>query len=105
MDTPYLRALDALTHESDPSAQIKLFAEQTKVSDRANLSVHPSWTPFNTHLSLPKQPTDEEFRFPFDPSEDFTCMSSPSTAAQVSVHRRPELSEKPSHVWIYAPRC
>jgi serine/threonine protein kinase len=88
ISSPYLSALQAIHTKKDPTKFIQLFSKTTSVTNRATLSVHPLWASYVEHLSLPKQPTDQEFRFQFDPSEDFTCISSPSTAGQASAPRK-----------------
>ena len=88
VQSSYLLAVKAIDQQQDPTHYINDFVQSTSVTNRATLSVHPMWAPYIQHLSLPKQPTDQEFRFQFEPSEDFTCISSPSTAAQVSAPRK-----------------
>lgn len=77
IDSHYLRALKALRDEeldaepaSETAALIKTYAAESSIADRAVLACHPQWSRYKAFLDLPTPPTDEEYLYPFEPSEE-----------------------------------
>ena len=73
INSSYIKALRKIRLEEDPNAEIKTMMSNISVENQAFLSVHPNWYSFASHFTLLSQPTDEEFRYPFDSEEDYSC--------------------------------
>ena len=72
INSSYMQAIRKIRRGESPIVEIKKMITDIAVENQAFLSVHPNWYSFVSSFSLLPQPTDEEFRYPFDSEEDYS---------------------------------
>jgi serine/threonine protein kinase len=71
VNSRYMQAIRKVRSGEDPFEEIKSLMPNISIANQAFLSVHPNWYSFTSLFSLMPQPTDEEFRYPFESEEEY----------------------------------